>query len=57
MVCGDVAVHRHDGRHISLRKSKTDQEGRGAVKALPHTDSRDSPALRVRSMGASCRCV
>ena len=27
-VCGDVTVHRHDGLHIRLRKSKTDQEGR-----------------------------
>jgi integrase len=39
MVCGDITVHRHDGLHIRLRKSKTDQEGRGAVKALPYTDS------------------
>ena len=39
LVCGDVTVHRHDGLHVRLRKSKTDQEGRGAVKALPYTDS------------------
>jgi integrase len=37
MACGDVTVHQHDGLHVRLRKSKTDQEGRGAVKALPYT--------------------
>jgi integrase len=42
MVCGDVAVHRHDGLHVRLRKSKTDQEGRGAVKALPYTDAHET---------------
>lgn len=50
MVCGDVAVHRHDGLHVRLRKSKTDQEGRGAVKALPYTDSHETcpPCAYVR---------
>ncbi|MDV8079799.1 integrase [Rhodococcus sp. IEGM 1370] len=50
MVCGDVSVHRHDGLHIRLRKSKTDQEGRGAVKALPYTDSHETcpPCAYVR---------
>ena len=50
MVCGDVAVHRHDGMHIRLRRSKTDQEGRGAVKALPYTDSHETcpPCAYVR---------
>lgn len=50
MVCGDVTVHRHDGLHIRLRKSKTDQEGRGAVKALPYTDSHETcpPCAYVR---------
>lgn len=50
MVCGDVTVHRHDGLHIRLRKSKTDQEGRGAVKALPYTESHKtcSPCAYVR---------
>ena len=50
MVCGDVTVHRHDGLHIKLRKSKTDQEGRGAVKALPYTDSHETcpPCAYVR---------
>lgn len=50
MVCGDVTVHRHDGLHIRLRKSKTDQEGKGAVKALPYTDSHETcpPCAYVR---------
>ncbi|MDV6263963.1 integrase [Rhodococcoides yunnanense] len=50
MVCGDVTVHRHDGLHIRLRKSKTDQEGRGTVKALPYTESHQScpPCAYVR---------
>ncbi|OZF25729.1 integrase [Rhodococcus sp. 14-2496-1d] len=50
MVCGDVTVHRRDGLHIRLRKSKTDQEGRGAVKALPYTDSHETcpPCAYVR---------
>lgn len=50
MVCGDVAVHRHDGLHIRLRKSKTDQEGRGAVKALPFTEFHETcpPCAYVR---------
>jgi integrase len=50
MVCGDVTVHRHDGLHVRLRKSKTDQEGRGAVKALPYTDSHETcpPCAYVR---------
>ncbi len=50
MVCGDVTVHRHDGLHIRLRKSKTDQEGRGAVKALPYTESYETcpPCAYVR---------
>ncbi|OZD85357.1 integrase [Rhodococcus sp. 05-2256-B2] len=50
MLCGDVTVHRHDGLHIRLRKSKTDQEGRGAVKALPYTESHETcpPCAYVR---------
>lgn len=50
MVCGDVTVHRHDGLHIRLRKSKTDQEGRGVVKALPYTESHETcpPCAYVR---------
>ncbi|WP_407727557.1 integrase (plasmid) [Rhodococcoides fascians] len=50
MVCGDVTVHRHDGLHIRLRKSKTDQEGRGAMKALPYTESHETcpPCAHIR---------
>ncbi|NIL77354.1 integrase [Rhodococcus sp. B10] len=50
LVCGDVTVHRHDGLHVRLRKSKTDQEGRGAVKALPYTGSHETrpPCAYVR---------
>ncbi|MDZ7931918.1 MAG: site-specific integrase [Rhodococcus sp. (in: high G+C Gram-positive bacteria)] len=50
LLCGDVTEHRHDGLHIRLRKSKTDQEGRGAVKALPYTESHDTcpPCAYVR---------
>ena len=40
--CGDVALHRLDGLHIRLRKSKTDQEGRGTIRALPFTHSHTS---------------
>nr|WP_141136573.1 tyrosine-type recombinase/integrase [Rhodococcus kyotonensis] len=48
--CGDVTVHRLDGLHVRLRKSKTDQEGRGAVKALPYTHSHETcpPCAYVR---------
>ncbi|OZF42328.1 integrase [Rhodococcus sp. 14-2470-1b] len=50
LLCGDVTVHRHDGLHIRLRKSKTDQEGRGAMKALPYTESHETcpPCAYVR---------
>jgi len=37
--CSDVSLHRLDGLHIRLRMSKTDQEGRGSVRALPFTHS------------------
>ncbi|QRI76704.1 MULTISPECIES: site-specific integrase [Rhodococcus] len=40
--CGDISLHRLDGLHIRLRKSKTDQEGRGTVRALPFTNSHTS---------------
>ncbi|GBF17817.1 tyrosine recombinase XerC [Rhodococcus sp. Br-6] len=40
--CGDVVVHRLDGLHIRLRKSKTDQDGDGAIRALPFTNSHTS---------------
>ncbi|MBX4171797.1 site-specific integrase [Rhodococcus pyridinivorans] len=39
LACSDVSLHRLDGLHIRLRKSKTDQEGRGSVRALPFTHS------------------
>ncbi|OZC42535.1 integrase [Rhodococcus sp. WWJCD1] len=50
LLCGDVTVHRNDGLHVRLRRSKTDQEGRGAVKALPYTDSPETcpPCAYVR---------
>lgn len=43
-------MHRHDGLHMQLRKSKADQEGREAVKALPFTDSHETfpPCAYVR---------
>ncbi|WKN61431.1 site-specific integrase [Rhodococcus opacus] len=48
--CGDVAVHRLDGLHVRLRRSKTDQEGLGAVRALPFTAHHHScpPCAYVR---------
>ncbi|OOL27079.1 integrase, partial [Rhodococcus rhodochrous] len=42
LTCGDISLHRLDGLHIKLRKSKTDQEGRGTVRALPFTPSHTS---------------
>ncbi|MCZ4080407.1 integrase [Rhodococcus sp. H36-A4] len=50
LVCGDISLHRLDGIHVRLRKSKTDQESRGAVKALPYTDSHETcpPCSYVR---------
>lgn len=36
LTVSDVIVHRTDGLHVRLRSSKTDQEGQGAVKALPY---------------------
>lgn len=32
----DIVVDRMDGLHVRLRKSKTDQEGHGQVKAVPY---------------------
>jgi len=32
----DVTLHRTDGLHVRLRSTKTDQEARGSVKALPY---------------------
>ncbi|MDV6293416.1 tyrosine-type recombinase/integrase [Rhodococcus aetherivorans] len=42
LTCSDVSLHRLDGLHIKLRKSKTDQEGRGTIRALPFTHSHSS---------------
>jgi len=33
---GDVAAHRVDGLHLRWRSTKTDQEARGTVKAVPY---------------------
>jgi integrase len=35
LTLSDVTLHRTDGLHVRLRSSKTDQEARGQVKALP----------------------
>jgi len=40
--CRDVRRDRLDGAHVHLRQSKTDQDGTGAVKALPYTANHDS---------------
>ncbi|MFZ2174373.1 MAG: site-specific integrase, partial [Rhodococcus sp. (in: high G+C Gram-positive bacteria)] len=42
LVCGDASMHRLDGLHIRLRRSKTDQEGAGTTRALPITTSHTS---------------
>lgn len=36
LILGDVWLHSEDGLHVRLRSSKTDQEGKGRVKALPY---------------------
>ena len=36
LTVADVTGHRVDGLHLRLRTSKTDQEARGAVKAVPY---------------------
>ena len=33
---GDISLQASDGVHVRLRHSKTDQEGRGSVRALPY---------------------
>ena len=40
--CRDVRRDRLDGAHVRIRKSKTDQDGSGTVKALPFTDRHES---------------
>ncbi|EHK85373.1 phage integrase family protein [Rhodococcus pyridinivorans AK37] len=42
LACSDVSLHRLDGLHVRLRKTKTDQEGRGSIRALPFTHSHAS---------------
>ncbi|MCD7052815.1 site-specific integrase [Rhodococcus sp. BH2-1] len=42
LTCGDVTLHRLDGLHVRLRKSKTDQDGNGTIRALPVTASHTS---------------
>jgi integrase len=46
----DVTIHRHDGLHITLARSKGDQEARGQVKAIPYGTSPDTcaPCAYVR---------
>jgi integrase len=36
LTLADVTLHATDGLHVRLRTSKTDQEARGTVKALPY---------------------
>ena len=36
MTLADVTLHPTDGLHVRLRRSKTDQEAKGTVKALPY---------------------
>ncbi len=36
LTVGDVTLHRADGLHVRLRSSKTDQEAKGRVVALPY---------------------
>ena len=36
LTLADVTLHPTDGLHVRLRTSKTDQEARGTVKALPY---------------------
>jgi integrase len=41
---GDIVEHDEDGLHVKLRWSKTDQEGKGLVKALPFGDNTETCA-------------
>lgn len=36
LTADDVTLHTRDGMHVRLQHSKTDQDGRGVVKALPY---------------------
>ena len=50
LTLADVTLHRSDGLHVRLRSSKTDQEARGAVRALPYGRDPDTcpPCAYVR---------
>ena len=50
LACSDMSLHRLDGLHIRLRKTKTDQEGRGSIRALPftHTPASCPPCAWMR---------
>ncbi len=50
LTIGDVIRHPHDGLHVRLGMSKTDQDGRGAIRALPVTGSHQTcpPCAYVR---------
>ena len=53
LTLADVTLHPTDGLHVRLRRSKTDQEARGTVKALPvRAGPGDLPALRLRPVAA-----
>lgn len=38
---GDVVLHALDGLHLTVRQSKTDQEGIGSVHAIPRSEAAD----------------
>ena len=42
LTVADVALHPQDGLHVRMRPSKTDQQGRGSVKALPYGTNPDT---------------
>lgn len=46
----DAALHALDGMHLTVRQSKTDQEGAGSVHAIP-ARSWLTDAHRARSSG------
>jgi len=51
----DVTLHSTDGVHVRLRTSKTDQEARGTVKALPY--GRDPVTRAGQTVGGyAARC-
>ncbi|QBJ94663.1 hypothetical protein ERC79_00775 [Rhodococcus sp. ABRD24] len=50
---GHVTRHRHDGLHVQLRKSKTDQDGSGITRAMPYDDTHPLPPRRPRTKTAA----